>query len=272
MIDASVVMPLYRAEHIAWLALEGLARQKNVDFTWELIIAEEQNDETFGLRRIQKYYERLKKVGCVWIKYFKLDDWIPLGTKQHLMFQECHKRSIVVFFNAADLFSYPTRLKEQFDTLSNEKYDWYRCLKAPIYDLHSQKTLVHAPDISLRKYRGDSSWRAFKTDFARQIPLMSRLRLLDRQTFHRYCEVSNGNRKKIYLDRSESWRFGLNVNGLNNLSLNRNRKFKEENPPLYPASRFNYDMIDCLPEDIITKLHNCRKHLKGHKTGDLQCR
>ena len=52
MIEASVTLPLFRSQYIAWLQLESLCRQQDVDFEWELLIAEEQGDETIGIKRI----------------------------------------------------------------------------------------------------------------------------------------------------------------------------------------------------------------------------
>jgi len=48
MIEMSVVMPLYRAKFIGWLAFESLIRQKGIDFEWELIIMQEKNDEAMA--------------------------------------------------------------------------------------------------------------------------------------------------------------------------------------------------------------------------------
>ena len=68
----SFIMPWFRAQYLGWLPLEALCRQINIDFSWELIIIEENLENPFGLDNLKKYIDRLKKVNCVNITYIYL--------------------------------------------------------------------------------------------------------------------------------------------------------------------------------------------------------
>jgi hypothetical protein len=76
---------MFRSKYIGWLPLESLCRQEDVDFEWELIIAEEENDESFGFENIKNYTDRLKASGCIKIEYLGLKKWIPLSRKYKLL-------------------------------------------------------------------------------------------------------------------------------------------------------------------------------------------
>ena len=78
-IELSVCIPLFRARYCAWLAFEGLCRQTDIDFNWELIMAEEVGDEDFTEAEVMKYKARLEKVGCVKLKYIPIKKWMPLS-------------------------------------------------------------------------------------------------------------------------------------------------------------------------------------------------
>lgn len=47
-------LPMYRAKDIGWLGLESLCRQEDIDFAWELIIMEEEQ-ECFGKANVLAY-------------------------------------------------------------------------------------------------------------------------------------------------------------------------------------------------------------------------
>ena len=81
MIKLSVALPVFNSKRIAWLAMEGLCRQENINFEWELVIAEEQGPEKFGSKAFLSYEGRLREVGCVRVRYIKLIKWIPLKQK-----------------------------------------------------------------------------------------------------------------------------------------------------------------------------------------------
>ena len=81
-IELSIALPMYRSENIAWLVFESLARQKDIDFSWELLVAEE-TEQAFGPDSIKKYADRLQQIGCNRIEYYSLNSWVPLSQKWH---------------------------------------------------------------------------------------------------------------------------------------------------------------------------------------------
>ena len=54
MIELTVGLPMFRSETIAHIALESLANQKDANFGWELLIAEE-TEQCFGEEKIKEY-------------------------------------------------------------------------------------------------------------------------------------------------------------------------------------------------------------------------
>lgn len=80
-IDLSVAIPAYNGNKIAWLCLEGLCNQINVNFDWEIVICEEEHDNMIGEDFFYQYIDRLYNVGCRKITYLLVDKWINLPEK-----------------------------------------------------------------------------------------------------------------------------------------------------------------------------------------------
>jgi hypothetical protein len=79
-IKISVLLPMYRAEKIGWLALESLRRQVEPHEKWEVIIVQE-IDQSMCSTAIEEYLHGLRAIECkrVVIKY--ISDWVPLSQK-----------------------------------------------------------------------------------------------------------------------------------------------------------------------------------------------
>ena len=74
-------MPCYNSNKIAWIALESLCNQVDINFEWELIICEEKHDNMLGDKWVDDYIERLVNVNCLKITYVQLKEWVNLPKK-----------------------------------------------------------------------------------------------------------------------------------------------------------------------------------------------
>ena len=133
-IIATVGLPMFKAERIGFLALESLARQQDIDFSWELIVIEE-TEEAFTESRLRKYEDRLNKVGCLRIVYKSLEDWIPLSLKWLQIADEASATSNLLLLQAADCYSQPKRLKQTMDILQSENCDWVQSPIGAFFDI-----------------------------------------------------------------------------------------------------------------------------------------
>ena len=77
----TVALPIFNSKKIAWVAFESLARQVDVNFSWELVIAEESGVNKIGDTLCEEYREKLIKAGCSRIVFLELEEWMPLYQK-----------------------------------------------------------------------------------------------------------------------------------------------------------------------------------------------
>jgi len=68
----SVMLPLYNAGAVAWLALESLCRQAGEYPGFEVVVCEEQaGHDVVGYETVQAYRGRLRRAGCERVRYIK---------------------------------------------------------------------------------------------------------------------------------------------------------------------------------------------------------
>lgn len=269
MIELSVAMPLFRAKYIGWLAFEGLCRQKDIDFEWELVVAEEVNDEPFIEENLGKYEERLKKAGCARMAYIPLEKWVPLSIKYRILANNCSEDSGIFATCAADLFPPPTRLRTQYEVFTKDpEVDWAANGRTIIYDIESEKYYLH--DILEDRIQNDGSNRAIRMEMARNLPKTNLKKNVDGwvwRSIKNYVKLQNKNFKH-YLDASDNWQYGLNVNGLNNISLRRKKKFNDKFIERSPRlKKCPIDINDTIPKDIMDRLRECKQYIRLHKKG-----
>lgn len=256
LIKLSVVIPLFRAGHIAWLALESLIRQHGIDFEWELIIMEEDFDNPFGFSKIAPYEKRLNKAGCVRILYISISKWVPLSAKWYFLIRNISLKSKVVAFNAADGYCSKNRLQRQYNILSQGKYNWYKLSGNLVYDISLDK---HVKRVSIGENRADNASRAASSDLAKQLPLACVKTSVDGWTYN----TLNRRGIKSYYDESDLWHDTINVNGINNISLDRKNRILNTIPPLSTCCN---SLNNHIPKEIAQRLRETKAHLLDHKT------
>ena len=251
-VDFSLTVPMFQTQHIGWLILESLARQEKIDFSWELIIAEETKYSPMGEEEIFKYQDGLQAVGCIRIKYIPLDEWIPLGAKMMLMRTMLDPSSRVYMNSDADQFLPPLYLKTVFDAMWDGRYKVFRTPKWILYELAKERTGFY--DVTNFYNRLDQPVLIFARD------IIHRIQMGQRVDYH----IPNGIRKlPRFEDKSDNWKYGVGITGLNNCSTG--RPFGGvASPPFFPCP---IDINDTIPKDIMDRLKDCRQYTKDFKRG-----
>jgi len=237
MIQVSVIFPLYRAAPIGWFGLESLCHQQGIDFDWELVVTEEAQPQSMGVKQILKYQERLVENGCKAIKYISLPHWIPLSMKYKIMAQECTP-SKVFFIQAADYWSPPYRMAKTL-SLIEKGYDWVHGRTMPMYDLKSDT-------VFMREKNPKKFWMALSMGLAKKLPLSSKKKGCDQYLIDS-CKANKGG--SLNMVQCNTWGEGIVVHGLNNLS-NKFQKFR--------AEKTDSTLGDFVPSEIAERLRGQR--------------
>lgn len=245
MIKLSVALPVFNSKKIAWLAMEGLCRQKNIDFEWELVIAEEQDENKFGSKAFLSYKERLEKIGCKRIRYIKLYKWVPLGQKWKLIGQNCSDTSEAFVLQAADCYSEPNRLKTTYEKIVKEGYDWVQNKSGLFFDLSTKRHILYQ-DVEIVQKCGLNM--ATRVEYVRNLPDNERKAIVDGWL---YSNIKP--KKSLSIINTDDWKYGVDTHGLNNISKKRGKFF---NDITFPFIDTNLSIRSYLPKDIVEKLYN----------------
>ena len=249
MVKLSLLMPFYRSKYIGWLPFESLIRQKNIDFEWELLLIEENNNESFSYEQISKYIPKLKELGCKQIFYKKLNEWVPLAYKIGMLIK--YSKGDILTFAVADHYSAPMRLKSCYDAFKND-IDWYRDAKLLFYDIQTEELAVRR--VSSR----GACCKAVRRDIAEKIPVeINRWKGID-GWFYKQC--SKVKSMKTYVNKID-WEHGLNTHGFGNLTPERGNKLNNHS---HKFLKCNTKLEDIVPMEIVQRLKNSKKQLQNH--------
>ena len=254
-IELTVAFPLYNSKEIAWLAMESLVRQENIDFKWELLVAEEVASNPFGKEAIYSYSERLKEVGCVRIQYVPIEEWIPLSTKWRMLGKFMSSTSKVFVLQAADCYSFSKRLYETYWLALKENADWINSPLGLFYDINMDKSILY--DQSCIEYPTGLNM-AIRASLVRKLPYGEIAKGVD-SWLYRSCEALKDKALTVAWNNSDSWTTGVDTNGLNNISMTRSYHFDYPRPPFVETT---IDIDDFLPKDIMERLRKAGEENK----------
>ena len=248
---------MFRASRIGWLPFEGLLRQKDIDFQWEIIVAEERDHRPFTEKRIREYQRGLAKLGCVRIKYLSLGSWIPLAAKWRLLAQHMSSSSEVGVLQAADAFPQPHRLVTNYKAIAGGAH-WSQSPFYLLYDIRSDRSVV------LYRRKGNSvkgnrhpcgENMAVSSNLLRRLPRSVVRRGVDWWLYQRTSRMVP--RMIVAWDMSDDWKYGMNTVGFNYISRYGNT-FRDPKPPYgWPP----FDMRSTIPEPVMVRLGSLRKFL-----------
>ena len=256
-VKMTVALPLYKARDIAWLALDGLCRQRGVPVPWELIVAEEaagevscqKNGDAFGEKEIRAYTDRLAAAGCCEIIYIPLGYWIPLARKWRLLARMSAPTSELWLIQDGDDYPPADRLAETW-ALKNAG-DWINTERSYYYDIASERGYLW--DRRRLKKWSHGINQAVRTELMRQLPTDGRWHGLSTFAFRSCCAAAGGDLAMVWND-SDAWRGGFNTAGMNNLSSHR-KGFEKSGGACTPAGE---DIFIEVPDEIVQRLRGCR--------------
>ena len=258
-VELTVGMPMFRSKYIGWLAFEGLIRQEDVNFEWEIVAVEETNNsEVFGLDRIKEYEERLKGVGCVRINYTPLNEWIPLARKHRMIAEKADSR--IYAGNADDFYPDPGRLVRHYEAFK-EGCDFNILDRAVYYSINKDIAFVRHMAASHRL--DDFEGRAVRTALHKKLPESNRKKGCDKWMYESYkasCLIE-GHRIKIKVS-SDGWQKSLTTFGFNNVSIDRVDLWpddKDKEP--YPVSEIEKN----IPKEVMDRLRKSKEDMHLHK-------
>jgi len=257
MIELTVAMPMYLAKRIVWLPFESLIRQKDIDFEWEIVAAEEQNTETFGEIEIEKYRENLEKIGCKRIIYIPIQKHIPLPNKYKLIADNTSESSKIFIIQSADCYSQPKRLVQTYDIIAKQGYDWTFSNLGLFYNIKTEHTVLY-DQTGLDAYRGLNM--AAKTELIRQIVPQDLKKGIDKWLVSELARIK-GKKSSLLIktNDSEDYLYGLDTQGLNTISIKRYKKMLNRN------SRFKktrYRIQDILAPEVVERLLDCKQYCR----------
>lgn len=250
-------LPLYRAQDIAWLALESLCRQEDIDFEWELIVIEESAPLAFGEANLRAYEKRLAEVGCrTPITYIGLSDWIPLAQKWHRVAQLANSDGFLLV--AGDDYANPRRLAETA-RLFSEGAEFVHTPLGYFYSLIQGTLCVYDHKNNPHPCGLD---KAVLTHIIRDaLPEGSK------QSYHVdgwvFSKIKHflGRRPSMLWDQTHNWKRGVFTDGMNNISLSRRTRYNKANPiePFrLPTEQEFSSLSDIVPQDIYARIDGIR--------------
>lgn len=262
--EITVALPALNSDKIIWLALESLKNQIDLqNITWELICFEE-----YGKSRdiIQSYIEQLPncvrifhkfidpikdsriKTGAFKNKYLLIDKWINIA-------KIASSESKVYVMHATDCYSPPKRLITHWEHFQNKECFLSTQPKGVFYNIINGKTILYNGS-NVRKTHLNMAWR---TNDIKKLPYTNINRNVDGYVIN---HIGKFNKNNIFYDDTDNWKYSLDTDGYNNISLHR-RKFynlKKNSgvwillTPKY-CKTVNYDGINIyIPSYILDKL------------------
>jgi len=259
MVELSVALPMYKAKHIAWLAMEGLCRQKNVHFEWELMVAEERYLKAFGRHKVHSYEQRLREIGCRRIHYIGLDFWVPLPVKCLLIGKELSPSSKCTLLQAADDYPQPWRLKDAYDAFE-KGVDWFYSKKGVYYKIFNGKILLY--DHSCSQHVSGVEM-AVRSDLMRNLPLSFQRTSIDHWLFMS-MQATKGSPLVTEFNKTDHWKYSLYTDGMN---IQAGAGFEcYDNPPEDAAfKKIEPEVLQHIPEGILQRLRMCRRYISRWK-------
>ena len=260
-IELTVALPIYNSKKIAWLALEGLSNQINITFDWELIVYEENHENSIFSDIIDEYIDRLKDLNCKRVLFITRDDKVNLISKWMTMGLESSPSSKVYILHAADCYSPKERLKITYEKIVKENYDWYDQKKGYFYSFISDK-------IFLYDYEGLTNLNmGLKIEYIKTLSYSDINKGIDGYIFNHITKTKKIKVKK-YTDQN-LYSDSIDTHGLNNISLSRETYFSTK-PNIFKSVDFGVDSFE-LPSDIINRLKDLRGDVKPvHNENILQ--
>ena len=253
-IELTVALPALNSKKIIWIALESLKNQIDINFGWELIIWEEFGE---SIDIIKSFYGLLPN--CQKIKYRNIPAKIPLMHKWVGIAKDCDPQSTVYVMQAADCYSPKKRLKIHYEHFKNPLCMFSTQDTGLFYNLlTSQQIIYHYPQrfINLNM--------AYKVDDFKKVPTCSLRSGIDTYIRENIDKIRKGVVLRAKQIDPDSWKYGIDTDGANNISIARRRFYNNINKPFvsleYGQKNLGYTkMEDYIPKNVQEFLINYNK-------------
>jgi len=254
-VRASISLPLFRANKVAWIALTSLCHQQEVTFPWELVVAEEVGHDPLGLGGLLRYKNALASVGCQKLVYVPLTEWVPLSQKWRLIGSKLDPNSKFMVIQAADCYSPPKRLVTAWRVFSSGHISWFQGNRHQLYDIKTGKAVLYTQRIGGPLTPGADM--VVQADLVRKLPQSSKTKGVDMWLITN-CAKAAGNNWRLQWDNTDNWKYGLNVHGVNNISLRRAFFDGGHSPKLSIKPIPRQKLEETIPRDILRRLNRLR--------------
>jgi hypothetical protein len=223
----TVALPVYNGKEIAWISLESLSEQIDIDFEWELIVYEETHEQSVFPNILNEYIDKLKNINCTRIVFIDNTERVTLVQKWIEIAKNVSSSSECYMLHAADCYSPKRRLKTSYDKIVVEDYDWYDQTKGYFYTFISNRVVLY-------DYHGLTNLNmSLKTFHMKNLPMAGLKKGIDGYIYnHVVKNCKNIQRQfKRYFDE-ELYNDSIDTHGYNNISLGR-EKFFDDKPNIF---------------------------------------
>jgi len=216
----TVALPVYNSKKIAWVCLESLVKQENINFNWELIIYEEEHEQSIFPNVLYDYIEELKSVGCSKILFISGKEKVSLVEKWIEIGKNVSPTSQCFMLQAADCYSPKSRLKISYEKIVNEDYDWYDQTKGYFYSFISDRVILY-------EFKGLTNLNmSLKTEYMKNLPFSKLKSGIDGYIYN-HCVISckqvSRNFRRYFDDKL--YNDSIDTQGHNNISHSRESYF-----------------------------------------------
>jgi hypothetical protein len=244
-----VALPLWKSKDIAWLALESLIRQRDVNYHWELVVLEEE-EEQFGKERLFEYANKLERAGCTRIVHLSIDQWMPLPMKWKTIHRNATKISKYFLLQAGDCYSYPWRLRDSYH-MFEQGADWINSAKGIFYYIQEDFAAMYDSNLE------DSSKRVglnmgCRMDLLNDFPDDHRRKGIDGFLWL-LCRNNKGSPLNIKWTTNH-WQTGFDSHGMNHISHDRQKSMKIFQAPFCQLPATEKYFKKYIPDSVLERL------------------
>ena len=245
----TVALPLWKSKNIAWLALESLIRQRDVNYHWELVVLEEE-EEQFGKERLFEYANKLERVGCTRIVHLSIDKWMPLPMKWKTIHRNATKTSKYFLLQAGDCYSYPWRLRDSY-YMFEKGADWINSAKGIFYYIQEDFASMYDSTLELSSKRVGLNMGC-RMDLLTKFPDDHRRKGIDGFLWL-ICRNNKGSPLNIKWTTNH-WQTGFDSHGMNHISYNRDNSMRAFKPPFCKLPPTEKNFKKYIPTSVLDRL------------------
>lgn len=240
--------PTWNNGDIFWLSIESLCRLET-KYPWEYIVFECPSPNPVGREYIESYRERLRAAGCVRIKYINKGHRVDLSTKWIEIARQA--TADILIMHDSDDYTHPQRIDRTVELIGDNP--WYDTRYAWHYSIPGKKLIMYDYQM-VRKLWKTGFNIAILTDIVRKT-----------KDPHKNSGIHKWLSERVdrkYIDPTIYP--CLATTGMNSVSMNRIRHFRNPRPPFKKTDKTITDIG--IPADVIAKL----KHNKELRPLEIQ--